>query len=69
MRRWHLTRDDVESVVWCPLVRIALARVVKHGGYIDDGRFIVAITNRSETIVTTVTTNEHRRGVPRRARR
>jgi hypothetical protein len=54
MRRLRISEDDVEEIVWCPADRVVTGSAVEHYGYLYDGRKCKVVTNKSETIVTTV---------------
>jgi hypothetical protein len=54
MRKYRISEDDVEEIVWCPVYRVVTGVAVEHYGYLYDGRKCKIVTNRSETIVTTV---------------
>jgi len=66
MRRRRISEDDVEAIVWCPAYRVVTRSAVEHYGYLYDGRKCKVVTNRSETIVTTVICDEKPRPRARR---
>ncbi|HEV2642776.1 MAG TPA: DUF4258 domain-containing protein [Candidatus Elarobacter sp.] len=72
MRRYRISEDEVEAIVWYPIHRIASHCAVEHYGFADDGRKLKVVTNRSETLVRTITDQErrweHRREKERRHR-
>ena len=61
MRKYRISEGEVEAVVWYPVRRCVTHSAVEHFGFIDDGREIKVVTDRSETFVYTITEEERRR--------
>ncbi len=69
MRRLRISEDDVEEIVWCSAYRVVTPSAIEHYGYLYDGRECKIVTNKAETIVTTVICDhEHRQRVRRKKR-
>jgi len=67
MKRYRISEDEVEAIVWYPINRIVTHCAVEHYGFTDDGREAKVVTNRRETFVFTIT-DENRRRKDRRAK-
>ena len=61
MHEYHVSKDEIEAVVWCPIRRNVTPRAVEHYGYADDGRLLKVVTDRTESYVVTITDEERRR--------
>jgi hypothetical protein len=69
MRRHRISAEEVEAIVWCPSARLVTPEGVEHYGVSDDGREFKIVTDHSEILVITVSTDEKRRRDWRRKRR
>ncbi len=69
MRRYGISEEEVELIVWAPAFRIATGSEVEHCGYSYDGRYFTVVTNGAETKVVTIYTDEGHRPRVRRKKR